>query len=831
VNSDGLEQGLGPDAYRVLSQWSAQQGLRHDLDRFFDTGGTAAKVAIVDRHDSLRKKSRKLVLKLDRVASDEFALTEFALTEYARHFAATWTAQDFARRHLAELVNDPIRVGDGYWLTFQSIAGDLGEFEALSSPLSGFLGQRDLSCDAASFGAICQGIVRGVLADLAGDPEIGYFSVPEFLRMHLSYRLDPGKPLPELIRSSTDEAFALLRDESLADGITVAAPIGTSHGDLHVENVLVRLRPQVQPDDFRLIDLANYQESAPLGRDPAHLLMHMVNRSLQWLGHGQAEALREVLLDPASIRGDQLPPWLRHAITGIYQAGEEWIGPSGFRPDWRRDRPLSLYVATLMVYVRHTTRPEDRAWLLGFATDAARQFLDSTAGLRTARVRRAADLARGPADPGRSSPRQPPRPRLAQQVGAEKFVVGRTAELAIFNSQFAVPDVRRVLNIYGPGGIGKSVVFTKMIRHAREGGVLVGAADVSAHGSDPVEILREMAASLAECEPAEPLQELLGQLEIYDAVSEIVQAGGGVDGMFETVGTVKDQAALRACLDACEVALPEQIREMMRNRFSLERYLRTSGPRLTTMLGDSLGALLSGRRGALLLDTYEDVRILDVWVRRSLLPTLPEGMRLVILGRNVLTKQNVDWLDNADTIQPRALPELAEDEAKTYLRHYGLTDPAALDHIYHFTGGYPLLLMLVSQLAEETGGWAAVGEMEHRGDRDLIASRLLERILREERVHEVRDVLEKCAIAAWINPEIIEALLGVTDAEARDLFEKVRRHSFMERHPEGVRLHEKIRDLLIGRLKFTSQSEFDLLEGKLLAYHAAKSSGLSRVDD
>ena len=165
MSGDGLEQGLGPDIYRVLSQWSAQQGLQHKLHRFFDTGGTAAKVAIVDRHDSLRKASRRLVLKLDRVGGGEFAMTE-----YARHCAAAWTAQDFARLHLAELVNDPIPVGDGYWLTFQSIAGDLDEFEALSSPLSGFLGQRDLSCDAASFGAICRGIVRGVLAGWAGGP-------------------------------------------------------------------------------------------------------------------------------------------------------------------------------------------------------------------------------------------------------------------------------------------------------------------------------------------------------------------------------------------------------------------------------------------------------------------------------------------------------------------------------------------------------------------------------------------------------------------------------------------------------------------------------------
>jgi hypothetical protein len=137
----------------------------------------------------------------------------------------------------------------------------------------------------------------------------------------------------------------------------------------------------------------------------------------------------------------------------------------------------------------------------------------------------------------------------------------------------------------------------------------------------------------------------------------------------------------------------------------------------------------------------------------------------------------------------------------------------------------------VRKLADETGGWEAVGELEHSADRDLITSRLLERILREERVHAVRQVLEKCAVAAWINPEVIVALLGVGTDEARSLFEQVRRHSFMERHPEGVRLHEKIRELLIERLRFTSSSEFDRLNERLLAYHSERSSGLKPKDE
>jgi tetratricopeptide (TPR) repeat protein len=62
------------------------------------------------------------------------------------------------------------------------------------------------------------------------------------------------------------------------------------------------------------------------------------------------------------------------------------------------------------------------------------------------------------------------------------------------------------------------------------------------------------------------------------------------------------------------------------------------------------------------------------------------------------------------------LPELSEDESKAYLRHYGLTDPAALNHIYQFIGGYPLLLVLVRHLAREAGGWEQVGTLQSNAD-------------------------------------------------------------------------------------------------------------------
>ena len=125
----------------------------------------------------------------------------------------------------------------------------------------------------------------------------------------------------------------------------------------------------------------------------------------------------------------------------------------------------------------------------------------------------------------------------------------------------------------------------------------------------------------------------------------------------------------------------------------------------------------------------------------------------MVLGRNSLSKINFDWAEYGQAIFQMELPELEEGDAKAYLVHRGLRDAAALDKIYRFTGGYPLLLVLVWHLSREAGGWDKIGELEVEVDRDRIATKLLEKILREERVKEVQAFLEKGVVARWFTPE------------------------------------------------------------------------------
>jgi len=408
------------------------------------------------------------------------------------------------------------------------------------------------------------------------------------------------------------------------------------------------------------------------------------------------------------------------------------------------------------------------------------------------------------------------------------FIVGRQAEVERFDGLLAGRTDYWLLNIYGPGGIGKTIVCHKLAAHAQSQGVPVATVDGIRPDLTPDRILYAFKEGLTEGPSGEHLEDAFHDFERqfrdYLTVNQVLQQGGGVQALFDVVGNVKDPAGLGAILGGLGEAVTEAVKRTVSNRFALERYLRGAERALTASLVDGLGAGLEKVRGplALLVDTYEELEGLDDWVCRTLVPALPSGMRLVILGRNQLHRVNFDWSDHGDAVHTMPLPELSEEDAKAYLRHYGLTDPVALSQVYQFTGGYPLLLVLVRHLAREAGGWEKVGALERSADRDFVATQLLERILREERVAEVRAFLEKGVVARWFDPETISVILEISLDEGRTIYDKLQRHSFVERHPYGLKFHDKICELLLERLKFTSEAEYQRLSERLMAYYAEK---------
>jgi hypothetical protein len=409
------------------------------------------------------------------------------------------------------------------------------------------------------------------------------------------------------------------------------------------------------------------------------------------------------------------------------------------------------------------------------------------------------------------------------------FIVGRAKEVEQFSKLVKGGTKHWMLNIYGPGGIGKTVVGHKMQEYAKSASVPTAFVDGIQPDLTPDRILFAIKEGLTRTESlADSFQDFNRQFEEHLIIQEVLQRGGGMQSMFDAVGNIKDPTGFAQIVTGLGKTITEEVKRIISNRFALERYLRGTEKILTSSLSTSLSATVekSKQSLAIIVDTYEELEGLDDWFCRMLTPALPNGVKLIVLGRNSLSKVNFDWAEHGQALLQMELPELEEGDAKAYLVHRGLRDAAALDKIYRFTGGYPLLLVLVWHLSREAGGWNKIGELETEADRDRIATKLLERILREERVKEVQAFLEKGIVARWFTPEVISVILEVGADEGRRIYDQLERHSFVERHPYGLKFHDKIRELLLERLKF-NRPEYDRIVKRLADYYAEK-AGLQK---
>ncbi len=411
----------------------------------------------------------------------------------------------------------------------------------------------------------------------------------------------------------------------------------------------------------------------------------------------------------------------------------------------------------------------------------------------------------------------------------DPFIVGRKKEVEQFSTLVHGRTRHCILNLYGPGGIGKTVVARKMQQYAESAQIPYALVDGTQPDLTPDRILAAIREGLVASKSlAGAFEEFNRKFNEYLFVQEILQRGGGVQSMFDAIGNVKDPTGFTQIATGVGKTITDEVKRVVSNRFALERYLRGVEKVLTASFATGLSNAVetSGNSLAILIDTYEELEGIDDWFCRILVPAIPNRAKLVILGRNALSKINFDWGERGQDLFSTELPELEEGDAKAYLVHRGLRDDEMLEKVFRFTGGYPLLLVLVWHLSREAGGWDRIGELEGEADRDRIATKLLERILREERVKEVQAFLEKGVIARWFTPEVISVILEVSADEGRRIYDQLERHSFVEHHPYGLKFHDKIRELLLQRLKF-NKAEYESIAMRLRDYYAEK-AGISR---
>ena len=408
----------------------------------------------------------------------------------------------------------------------------------------------------------------------------------------------------------------------------------------------------------------------------------------------------------------------------------------------------------------------------------------------------------------------------------QKLIVGREAEIELFKDFVTSQGPEFILNIFGPGGIGKTEVCEKLTECCRHQGWLYASVQGDSPSLSFDRILYQIKEELI-TEPSgdssldKHFKEFEKRLSEYLIVQDVLERGGGFAKLFDSVGNVVPD--LLKMVTGMGKAVEEELRRKFRNRYALQQYMNSAERWLAESLAEGITGILgeSSKPIVLLIDSYEKLSLLDEWVCETLVRTLPSGIRIVLSGRDRVQDMGFHWKEYADQILSHELLELEKQPTYAYLRHYGLKDPRLLDDTYAFTGGYPLCLVLAVELSRKIG-WEQVAGFQRQTDRYEVARQLLDRILEQEEVKEVREFLEKGVVTLWFDVEAIAYVLDIPPEQAERIYSRISRFSFTQRHEFGLKFHDKVRDLLLERLSFMDRKLYEGLLHRWRDYYKSK---------
>ena len=200
-------------------------------------------------------------------------------------------------------------------------------------------------------------------------------------------------------------------------------------------------------------------------------------------------------------------------------------------------------------------------------------------------------------------------------------------------------------------------------------------------------------------------------------------------------------------------------------------------------------ATASGQRLVMVIDTYEALAPIDGWIRRDLLPRLPDSAVTVIAGRSPPSPQWRSDLAWGDLLRVVSMRNLAPRESVDYLRAVGVRDELH-DRLCRVAHGHPLALSLLAD-AVLHGGRADADPLSP----DLVGT-LLRRFVDEEPGTVHRRALEVCALARVTTESLLRDALGTGDDCAHDAFRWLRGLSFVETGADGLHPHDLARDVI-----------------------------------
>lgn len=199
-------------------------------------------------------------------------------------------------------------------------------------------------------------------------------------------------------------------------------------------------------------------------------------------------------------------------------------------------------------------------------------------------------------------------------------------------------------------------------------------------------------------------------------------------------------------------------------------------------------------RPLVMLDSYERMRAMGGYLRRDVLPSLPERTVVVIAGRGA---PEPAWFQGGweNLTLDLELGPLSERESLELLRVRGVVEPRIVAELIAWAEGSPLALVLGADTVARTPSWSPHNAIE----RPYILRSLIRRLADTELDAARMGALGVAATARVTTVDLLRDVLPDEDPVAA--FEWLASRSFTEPLADGVTLHELLRKAMHADLR------------------------------
>jgi hypothetical protein len=371
---------IGSDAADALRDWQAANGFRIQVPIVSwkaKEGFTGASLHAVVVHDGTQM--RHLVLKCVPPWTDG-AFGVQTGREPARHRQAYVYNEEFSRLHLVTQPFPALLTRAKKVLMFQSFAADGGDRITLNGLPRERLASACAEVVRTTSGTWPRGAVDGdrctvhdLLWEEMGGALKGSGTIVAWARTAglLNFRA-PGIRFAKDGSVFPNPLLPAFQNLSFADRMVYRFG-GPVHGDLHLDNVLLPVGRDGAPsvDEFRLIDLATFNDAGSLTRDPVRLMLSAIANTFDTVSAEHEDALIQAVLDPmTAVAGSQVPFAVAQAVRSAYGAAIGAHG-AGLTPLWTDQFLLSVQGQALVFTSFSNQAARLRFWFLRLAAAAA----------------------------------------------------------------------------------------------------------------------------------------------------------------------------------------------------------------------------------------------------------------------------------------------------------------------------------------------------------------------------------------------------------------------------------------------------------------------------